>query len=193
MSLMEYKAKKILFLGYSDKETPLHSILLSRGCQVEHACDKIINTSNFDLIISFGYRYIIPNEIIINSCPIVNLHISYLPFNRGSHPNFWSHFDETPSGVTIHLIDKGVDTGLYLFRERVFFDIKKLTFKESYQILINEIESLFIHNIDQILSLDFEPKEYEEKGTFHSSADLPIDIDWNKIISDQLEIIQQNK
>ena len=193
MSLMENKAKKILFLGYNDKETPLHSILMSRGCQVDHACDKIINTSDFDLIISFGYRYIIPNETIINSCPIINLHISYLPFNRGSHPNFWSHFDETPSGVTIHLIDDGIDTGLYLFRERVFFNIKKLTFKESYQILINKIESLFIHNIDQILSLDFEPKKYEEKGTFHSSADLPIDIDWNKIIDDQLQILRKDK
>ena len=113
-------AKQILFLGYSHKETCLHSILEARGCVVEHSTEKMVNASEFDLIISFGYKYIIPNEIIVASCPIVNLHISYLPFNRGSHPNFWSHFDDTPSGVTIHLIDEGIDTGPYLFQKRVF-------------------------------------------------------------------------
>ena len=190
---MKYKVKKILFLGYTDKETCLHSILASRGCQVDHSSEKTINTSDFDLIISFGYRHIIPNEIIINSCPIVNLHISFLPFNRGSHPNFWSHFDATPSGVTVHLIDKGIDTGLYLFQKRVFFNTEKLTYKESYQILINEIETLFIHNIDEILSLEFEPKKYEEKGTYHSAADLPKEVNWNSIIDNQLQILRKDK
>jgi len=190
---MKYKVKKILFLGYSDKETCLHSILEGRGCQVEHSTEKIINTSDFDLIISFGYTNIIPNEIIVTSCPIVNLHISFLPFNRGAHPNFWSHFDATPSGVTIHLIDEGIDTGSYLFQKRVFFNTKNLTFKESYQVLISEIESLFIYNIDEILSLEFEPKQYDEKGTYHSSADLPKEVDWNSIIEDQIQILRKDK
>ena len=193
MRRMTYRVKKILFLGYSDKETCLHSILEGRGCEVKHSSEKIINTSDFDLIISFGNRHIIPNEIIVTSCPIINLHISFLPFNRGAHPNFWSHFDGTPSGITIHLIDEGIDTGLYLFRKRVFFNTKKLTFKESYQILISEIESLFIHNIDKILSLDFEPKQYEEKGTYHSSVDLPKEVDWNSIIHDQMQILSEGK
>ena len=190
---MTYRAKKILFLGYSDKETCLHSILEGRGCQIEHSSEKIINTSDFDLIISFGNRHIIPNEIIVTSCPIINLHISLLPFNRGAHPNFWSHFDATPSGVTIHLIDKGIDTGPYLFQKRVFFNTKKLTFKESYQILIREIESLFIRNINEILSLEFESKQYKEKGTYHSFADLPKELDWNSIIDDQIQILSEDK
>lgn len=75
-----------------------------------------------------------------------------MPFNRGSHPNFWSHFDDTPSGVTIHLIDKGIDAGKYLYQKKVFFNIKKITYKESYEILINEIENLFIQNLEEILS-----------------------------------------
>mgnify|MGYP001186669739 CR=1 FL=1 len=186
-------AKKILFLGYSNEETPLHSILEGRGCVVVNSTKKIVSASEFDLIISFGYRHIIPNEIIVNSCPIVNLHISYLPFNRGSHPNFWSHYDATPSGVTIHLIDEGIDTGPYLFRKKVSFNTSNLTFKESYQILINEIENLFIHNIDEILSLKFEPKKYEEKGTYHSYTDLPIGVDWSSIIDNQIQILSKDK
>jgi len=190
---MHYKVKKILFLGYDNNETSLHSILEGRGCEVVHSNEEIVCTSDFDLIISFGYRHIIPSEIITTSCPIINLHISLLPFNRGAHPNFWSHFEATPSGVTIHLIDEGIDTGLYLFQKRVNFNTKKLTFKESHTILISEIESLFIRNIEEILSLEFEPKTYTEEGTYHSYADLPEEVNWNRIIDDQLQILSKDK
>jgi len=186
-------SQKILFLGYDDKQTCLHSILEKRGCLIEHSSKKNINTEGFDLIISFGYKYIIRKEVIIKSCPILNLHISLLPFNRGSHPNFWSHYDETPSGVTIHLINEGIDTGEYLFQNRISFDSKKLTFRESYQILINEIESLFIQNIDEILSLKFKKNKYKEKGTYHSSSDLPENVDWDNIIHNQIQALKKKR
>ena len=52
----------------------------------------------FDWIISYGYKHIIQKEIIqAVKNPIINLHISYLPFNRGVHPNYWS-FKEQSQG-----------------------------------------------------------------------------------------------
>src|SRR5690606_23646870 len=36
---------------------------------------------------------------------------SYLPYNRGAHPNVWSIVEETPAGVTLHYVDAGIDTG----------------------------------------------------------------------------------
>jgi hypothetical protein len=78
---------------------------------------------NYDLIISFGYRHIISKEIIKSvNCPIINLHISYLPYNRGAHPNFWSFYDKTPSGVTIHLVNEGIDTGPIIYQRHIIFD-----------------------------------------------------------------------
>ena len=72
-----------------------------------------------DLIVSFGYRHILRSDFINKcGCPIANLHISYLPFNRGAHPNFWSFYDDTPSGVSIYLIDEGIDTGPILFQKK---------------------------------------------------------------------------
>ena len=41
----------------------------------------------------------------------VNLHSGYLPYNRGAYPNVWSLVEGTPSGVTLHYIDEGIDTG----------------------------------------------------------------------------------
>lgn len=41
----------------------------------------------------------------------INLHPSLLPYNRGQYPNVWSIVEGTPSGVTLHYMDEGVDTG----------------------------------------------------------------------------------
>jgi methionyl-tRNA formyltransferase len=183
MNRIKYKVQKVLFLGANKSETSLIEILESRGCVVTHTNKKNIDTEGYDLVISFGYRYIISNEIISKSPPIINLHISFLPYNKGAHPNFWSHLDGTPSGVTIHLIDKGVDTGPYLFQEEVNFDINTITFRESYEILKNKIEIMFIKNLELILNLEYELHAYKTKGTYHSLSDIPNGVDWNNIIS----------
>ena len=78
---------KIVFLGYGSSETRLINELEKRKCLVKTYNKKIsINDiADYDLVISFGYRHILDSNFIENcSCPIVNLHISYLPFNRGS-------------------------------------------------------------------------------------------------------------
>jgi methionyl-tRNA formyltransferase len=41
----------------------------------------------------------------------LNTHPSLLPYSRGKHPNFWSIVEGVPFGVTLHLIDDGIDTG----------------------------------------------------------------------------------
>ena len=114
--------KKIIFLGYDSSKTRLINELKKRKCVVKAISEKISieDIGKRDLIISFGYRHILSSNFINNcGCPIVNLHISYLPFNRGAHPNFWSFYDNTPSGVTIHLINEGIDSGPILFQKKI--------------------------------------------------------------------------
>ena len=87
---------------------------------------KIHDTKGFHLFISFGYRHIITEKIIKKiKGPLINLHLSYLPYNRGAHPNFWSFVDNTPSGVSIVEIDKGIDTGPVIYKKKIKFDLKK--------------------------------------------------------------------
>src|SRR5687768_13309593 len=75
---------------------------------------------DIDFVVSFGYRYIIPARYIDHyRGRMVNIHISLLPWNRGSDPNFWSWFDRTPKGVSIHAIDPGIDTGDVLAQREV--------------------------------------------------------------------------
>ena len=80
--------------------------------------------------------------------------MSYLPFNKEANPNFWSFRDNTKKGVTIHEIDKNLDTGPIIFQKEIKFNIqknKKITFKSTYNILFLEMEKLFIKNYKSII------------------------------------------
>ena len=179
---------KILFLGYSREQTSLVDDLVSKKCEVWHTDEKIQSTVGYDLVISYGYRHILKKEIIESStAPIVNLHISYLPWNRGAHPNFWSFYECTPSGVSIHLIDEGVDTGAIIYQRYVNFDKEEDTFSKTYKKLIVEIEKLFRDNIDELISKNFIATPQRRKGSYHSVANLPKEfIGWDTVIKEEV-------
>ena len=127
---------------------------------------------DLDLIISFGYRDIINNEIISHfKNPIINLHLSGFPFNKGAHPNFWSFIDNTPSGISIHEIDGGIDTGKIIYQKKIDFDLsnnkKKLNFYNTYSFLFKEIENLFMKNIDELINNKFNSYAQIGNGSCH--------------------------
>lgn len=182
---------KILFLGYDRSHTKLIDFLEKHDHEVTHTPDEITveYVSQFDFVISFGYRHIIKKDIIdVCGGSLINLHISLLPYNRGSHPNFWAFHDGTPSGVTIHLIDEGLDTGDILLQRECKFDIITETFSSTYSQLINEIEDLFMSNINCILDKTIQSKKQVGSGTYHKSSDLPNIKSWDTNIKRYLEM-----
>ena len=193
--------KKILFLGYSQKKTKIIDKLKENSkYQVFSTKNKIKlkNLSNIDIIINFGYRHIISADILKKKKNIINLHISYLPYNKGAHPNFWSFAENTPSGVTIHKLDKGIDTGNIIYQKLLDFELnrnrKKLTFKNTYFKLISEIENLFNENVQNILNNDYDEFEQIGNGTYHSSEDLPFLLkSWNQNIFNTITKYQREK
>ena len=181
--------KKILFLGYDQKQTCLIDQLIRNECEVWHGNQKLKEIDDFDLIISFGYRHLIKKNFLNrNKLPIINLHISYLPWNRGSHPNFWSFFDATPSGVTIHLINHGIDTGDIIYQRLVQFNEKEDTFSKTHKRLISELEQLFIDNIENIIMKRFVAKPQIHEGSFHKTSDLPKKfLGWDSNIKNEIK------
>ena len=164
--------EKILFLGY--KNCKLHNFLKTHYdiVQTENKI-TVEDTKNIDHIISFGYKHIITEDVIKSfNSKIINLHISYLPYNRGYHPNFWSFKDNTLKGVTIHLIDKGIDTGDILLQKEIEFTDEEDTLSKTYNRLIKEIQNLFIENYYNILDGVIKPTPQQGKGTFHYEKDL---------------------
>tara|TARA_B100000700_G_C14638429_1_gene666205 strand:+ start:53 stop:619 length:567 start_codon:yes stop_codon:yes gene_type:complete len=183
--------KKILFLGYSSKETKIIDFLKKKNLSVTTIGNKKVNLKllkKFHLCLSFGYRKIIGKEIISNlKRPIINLHISYLPYNKGSHPNYWSFVKKTPKGVTIHEMDKGIDTGKIVVQKKVKFRItKKTTFRDTYYKLRNEIEKLFIKNYKKIILLKYKSKK-QKKIKFSKNKKISNNFNWNIPITKHLK------
>jgi methionyl-tRNA formyltransferase len=180
--------RNILFLGYDREGTSLIVALEQSGCTVTHQSEKQDDLSGYDLVVSFGYRHIIRQRSIDSAnAPIINLHVSLLPHNRGAHPNFWAFAEGTPHGVTIHLVDAGIDTGPILFQREVRFRPEEDSFALTHKRLIAEIESLFVEHLDDILLRPLAPQPQTGKGSVHRLADLPKDFPgWDTRIEDYL-------
>lgn len=166
---------KILYLGERNRRIINY---LSKYSNITVKTDPLnlnIINEDFDWIISYGYRHIISENIIkFYKKRIINLHISYLPWNRGAHPNFWSFIDDTPKGVTIHEIDFGIDTGPILCQKEIFFNDENETLATTYKKLSLEIETLFIENWPKIMQNKITPKKnnYKQFGSYHRSSDI---------------------
>lgn len=136
---------KILLLG--PLRPSFEEFLGSNGDEVIRTDDKLTADSpvfdGVDWVVSYGYRYIIKDEVL-RRFPrrFINLHIAYLPWNRGADPNLWSFLEDTPKGVTIHYMDAGVDTGDIIAREQVSM-LPDDTLRSSYERLSRAIEDLF--------------------------------------------------
>ena len=97
----------------------------------------------FDLTVCYTYRYILTDEILSAlGNNVVNLHNSYLPWNRGADPNIWSIVDGTPRGVTLHYVNTGLDKGDIIAQALVGLEDTG-TLKSSYDDLDRAAKQLF--------------------------------------------------
>ena len=121
--------KVLLLRQKEESQKKFCETLKNAGDEVVHLNEDIFSNNykieNFDFIICFGYRRLIPNKMVEKfNNKIINLHISLLPWNRGADPNLWSFLESTPKGVSIHFIDSGIDTGPILTSKKVEFSNK---------------------------------------------------------------------
>lgn len=137
-----------------------------------------IKEINPDMGLSIMFGFILKPDMI-NLFPkgIINLHPSYLPFNRGAYPNVWSIVEETPAGVSLHYIDSGIDTGGLIAQKQISVEPID-TGKSLYKKLEEESLKLFKEQWPLIKSgrhLSI-PKNIDEIGSYHRKKDI-VDID----------------
>lgn len=102
----------------------------------------------------------------------LNLHPSFLPFNRGKHPNFWCLADETPCGVSLHFIDTGVDTGDIVARAQLAIsweDTGETVYCKSREMILELFKKHFEDIIANRLPKVGQPRDL---GSFHSGGDI---------------------
>jgi methionyl-tRNA formyltransferase len=72
-------------------------------------------------ILVVGTRIIAEEVLQAVEAPFINYHAGITPKYRGVHGGYWANAEGDPGnfGVTVHLIDKGVDTGDVLYQARL--------------------------------------------------------------------------
>ncbi|HRE42058.1 MAG TPA: formyltransferase family protein [Ignavibacteria bacterium] len=100
--------------------------------------DNWLKKINPELVLVYSMSQLIPDYVLNNrNYKFINLHPSLLPSYRGPNPWFWVVYNmETQSGLTLHYIDKGEDTGDII--SQVKFDIPIPMNSESFQKIILE-------------------------------------------------------
>ena len=176
--------KKAVFLGYNREQTRLIESIIRLGWHVDWTDQAVDDLSGYDLAISFGYRHILKADVLATARrPVLNLHIAYLPWNRGAHPLFWAAYDGTPAGVTIHEIDPGVDTGPICFQRKVELDYGTETFATAYRTLIESIESLFEEHAPELLNGQYSATPQKGSGSVKRVRDMPAGFSWSELIA----------
>ena len=166
---------KILGLYHNDCAKPLFEYLQNKGNEIVLTNEKLdiswCKQQHFDLTISYTYRYILSKEIIdaLNG-NVVNLHNSFLPFNRGASPNIWSLIEETPRGVTLHYMDTELDKG-YIIAQKLITTGDGDTLSSSYNNLNQQAIELFCQAFQYYPYWQEMKKKAQGKGSYHSVED----------------------
>lgn len=126
-----------------------------------------------DWIITVYWAYLI-SEKLINMARegTINFHPALLPINRGWYPHVHSIIDDTPTGVTLHVIEKTADTGPIWAQKEV--PIEPLDTSDTiYYRLQEEIVKLFRETWPDIKSGKIKAIPQDEaKAIYHKKAEV---------------------
>lgn len=81
-------------------------------------CKELLQELNPDIVIVNGTRIISQEILECTEAVFINMHAGITPKYRGVHGAYWALFNKDPEycGVTVHLVDKGIDTGEVLYQ-----------------------------------------------------------------------------
>ena len=168
---------KILCLYNNDCAIRLFKWLESHGNECVYCKDKIesewLKKQDIELAVSYTYSRLIRADVIdLLKGNIVNIHNSYLPFNRGSDPNLWSLVEDSPRGVSLHYIDEKLDRGFII--EQVLLD-KPDYDTETLKTTYDELDDAAFHMFKQAFLHYRHWKDMKKIvlgiGTYHSDND----------------------
>lgn len=86
-------------------------------------CHALLRELAPKVVAVYGTRLLTPATLAAVPAPVINYHAGITPMYRGQHPAYWAltRADPDNAGVTIHLVDRGVDTGGVLHQARTAF------------------------------------------------------------------------
>ena len=119
----------------------------------------LISKESPDVIVINGTSIISKKVLSTITCPVINMHAGITPMYRGVYGGYWSlvNKDVANCGVTVHLVDAGIDTGKVLYQTRieisskdnfVVYPVKQMIAGLPY--LVKAVEDALSNNIQHL-------------------------------------------
>jgi methionyl-tRNA formyltransferase len=92
--------------------------LLEIGSVNSEACRHALRLLQPEVVVVYGTRIIKRETLQCVDAPFINYHAGVNPKYRGQNGAYWARRSADPAhaGVTVHLVDEGVDTGSVLYQ-----------------------------------------------------------------------------
>lgn len=151
-------------------------------------CDRIseslINNIKIiepDIIFSVYFRAIFPEALLnIPRLGCINVHPSLLPDYRGPTPTAWAIINgEKEFGITIHYMDKGIDTGDILIQKKDAIGYDETGY-ELYTRAMKLGAQLLIENFDKIINREIASFKQIDIGSYYGKKTGRYIIDWQQ-------------
>lgn len=117
-------------------------------------------------------KIISPSIIHSAKLGFVNTHPSLLPFNRGKHYNFWALVEQSPFGVSLHVVEEGIDCGNLVAQKSINYTWED-TGETLYRKAIASMKELFTETYPLLREqrVSSIPQDIS-KGSIHFSSEL---------------------
>jgi hypothetical protein len=152
------RIKEIVETNNLDPNPNASCTVLPVGSVNAMACRAALAMVKPDVVVVIGTRIIGRQTLEAIKVPLINCHSGVNPKYRGQAGGYWALAmgDPENAGVTVHLVDKGVDTGAVLYQDRIAAT-KDDTFSSVYFLQAAAIRPLAVKAVQDALSGSLEP------------------------------------
>jgi methionyl-tRNA formyltransferase len=136
-----------------------------------------------DLICVSCFNQILPPTLLqLPRLGCLNLHPSLLPYFRGPSPLFWIFREgQNQTGVTVHFMDEGLDTGDIALQASLTFP-DGISGAQAEQMCAERGGRLMVEVIRQLVIGNWERRPQPEGGTYYPAPtpdDFRLDVNWS--------------
>ena len=159
-------------LGLPLDKRSIYGVARKYNIPVINSCD--LNSQEFieklrkfspDVVINQTELLLKEEVLAVPKIGIINRHASLLPHFRGRLGSWWSHAAEPPEyGVTIHFVDKEIDSGPIIIQKRYSID-QRVSYCKVLDALFDDAPNLMLEALARIEKPDFTPLPNKYQGT----------------------------
>jgi methionyl-tRNA formyltransferase len=160
---------------YSFDETAIpHEKITHFSSVNDDGCIALLKDLQPDIIIVNGTRIISRKLLESTGAGLINMHTGITPKYRGVHGGYWAvvNNDKENCGVTVHQVDKGIDTGAVLYQSLIsvigkdnFVTYPYLQFGEGLPLMQKAVDDMINNKLTPRV-----PVTAESKLWYHPTA-----------------------